>query len=210
MTDADLTEAESLAGHLHAAEAADVAQRRGWLHREHHHELAQSYVGPPFGHGQHLRVHNVVQGDIEGLSITAFDYHYLVVAESDADRYDRSMRQCYLVVVIDLDVAVPCISATESEWSDWAPRGGPVEVEFERFRRHYTVSAEDAALARAILTTEVMERIVDRLRATEWRIEDNRLVCWAKSQHVGHDLEDLLEVLWPVIQAAREFARGAA
>jgi hypothetical protein len=142
----------------------------------------------------------------ERADILAFDYRYCVFSETDADASDRYMLHRYLVVVIPLSAPVPALSASEGHYSEWQPKGQRVPVQHERFGEHYDVVGEDADFAAAVLDEEWMTRVLKRMRRTEWRLDGPVLVAWARDQHVGHDLEGLLEVLVPLADAAERAA----
>ncbi|MDQ1696909.1 MAG: hypothetical protein QOJ03_2262 [Frankiaceae bacterium] len=198
-----MTEPAELAGDLRHEEAISLGERNGWHHTHEEHSLAERWPGAPFGHGSWPKIHNVMRAQVgERTGILAFDYRYCVFSETDADVSDRYMLHRYLVVVIPLAAPVPALSASEGHYSHWRPKGERVPVQHERFGEHYDVVGDDPDFAAAVLEPEWMTRVLKRMRRTEWRLEGPELIAWARDQHVGHDLEALLEVLVPLADAA--------
>lgn len=200
-----MTEQELAVGDLHHAEAEELASRRGWLHSHTEEQLDERWPGAPFGAGSMAKIHNVVRGEVDGVPITAFDYRFFL-HDLGTDQFERHALRHYLVLVVDLGVDLPPICAVESEWQNWQPQGPRVEIDHERFGQHYNVHAEEPELAERILYRELMDGILHRMRATEWRIEDGVLVVWGSDQHVHRDLEGLLEAVLPLAERARQAA----
>jgi hypothetical protein len=141
-----------------------------------------------------------------GRDFTAFDYRFVVFADTDVDSSDRNAIHRYLVTVIPLSTSVPALSASEGHYTHWQPPGDRLKVDHERFGDHYNIVGEDQRFADAILEAEWMDRVLHRMRRTEWRFDGNELIGWAKDQNVAHQLEDVLDVLCPLASRAEQAA----
>lgn len=203
-----MTEPAELTADLQHEEASGLAQRRGWRHRSHDHDLVERWPGAPFAHGSFPKVHNVIEAQVDGREVIAFDYRFCVFHDDDADASDRYVLHRYLVVVIPLATQVPPLSASEGYYGYWRPAGEPLPVEHERFGEHYNLVGTDPAFASAVLDREWMDRVLHRMRRTEWRFTDDVLVAWARDQRTGQHLEQLIELLVPLATAAERAAQG--
>ena len=203
-----MTEPAELSADLHHEESKSLAERLGWHHKHDEHELADRWEGVPFGYGEHKKVHNVMRKQHAGRDVTAFDYRFVVFSDEEVDSSDRNAVHRYLVVVIPLSTSVPALSASEGHYTHWEPTGSRINVNHERFGEHYDVIGEDQAFADAILEAEWMDKVLHRMRRTEWRFAGNELIGWHKDQHVAHELESVLDVLCPLADRA-ERAAGA-
>lgn len=203
-----MTEPAELSDDLHHEEAKSLADRLGWHHKHEEHDLADRWSGVPFGYGEHKKVHNVLRKNHAGRDVTAFDYRFVVFTDKDVDSSDRQAIHRYLVVVIPLATSVPALSASEGSYTHWEPVGSQLRVDHERFGDHYDVHGEDQAFADAVLEAEWMDRVLKRMRRTEWRFTGNELIGWHRDQHVAHELESVLDVLCPLADRAEQAAAG--
>lgn len=204
-----MTESDELSADLHREEAKSLADRLGWVHKHDEHELADQYDGVPFGWGEHRRVHNVIRANHKGRDITAFDYRFMVFHDHNVDTSDRNARHHYLIVVVPLQKPVPPLSASEGHYPHWEPKGDRVAVRHDRFGDHYDVYGADQAFADAVLEEEWMTGCLKRMRRTEWRFDGDVLIAWAKDQNVGNHLEELLDILIPLAEAAERAAASS-
>jgi hypothetical protein len=137
-----------------AAEHGWRYTRRDWLD-----------VGPgaPFAPGETTPCTNIVVGEVGSQPFTAFEYAHEVQA-----------------FVIDLAGDLPFLEVRPRTMVDEAtPQRTPVDLESEEFNRRFRVIADDARYATAVLSPQLMTRLLPGPELS-WRILGRKLVGWQR------------------------------
>ncbi|WP_164704506.1 hypothetical protein [Blastococcus litoris] len=186
-----------------------VAQRFAAEHAlEHVHsrrDLTHRWESYPFGIGTWRRARNVVRGSLHGRSITAFEYHYVLLSD---DTNERDAFRNFLVCVVDLDHAVPPLTAVRKDrllWHGDRLVGGEIPIAHQAWRDEYSLFGEDDDFAHAVLTHEHAARCAQADIRAEWRFAADDFLLWIESARVSDMLTAALEVLRPLISAAEGF-----
>src|SRR6185312_12041525 len=98
------------------AEARRYAARHGLEHEHDRRDLTHHWDSYPFGLGSWRRARNVVHGTLHGRSVTAFEYHYVLLRDESTE---RDAFRNFLVCVVDLDHPVPALTAVLREREVW-------------------------------------------------------------------------------------------
>ena len=108
---------------------------------------------------------NVVHGTMHGRSMTAFDYHYVLLSDSvESTGYERDSLKRFLMCVIDLDHLIPDLAAVQSDWFEWHDGelpGSIIDVDHGRWSSLFTLSGEDIEFAQAVLTDDNTARCLE-------------------------------------------------
>jgi hypothetical protein len=200
-----MTSLPSAPGTEDYAEARRFAAGYRLEHQHDRRDLTHHWDSYPFGIGSLRRVRNVVHGTLHGRSITAFDYHYVLLSD---DSKERDAFRNFLVCVVDLDHPVPTLTAVLRDREAW--HGGDLGgteffVNDESFRERYLLVGDDDDFARAVVTDEHAARCVEIDAKVEWRFAGDDFLLWIESVRVGKRLSAALEVLLPLIAAAENF-----
>jgi hypothetical protein len=193
------------------AEARRFASRHGLEHEHDRRDLTHRWDTYPFGVGRWRRARNVVHGTLHGRSITAFEYHYVLLSD---DSTERDAFRHFLVCVVDLDHPVPALTAVLRDrevWHEGELRGTDIPVDDESFRDRYLLVGEDSDFARAVVTDDHAAHCAGIDARVEWRFAGDDFLLWIESVRVGDGLSAALQVLQPLITAAEDFpAQGSA
>jgi hypothetical protein len=110
-----------------------------------------------------------VQGSAErmvaGDGVRALDFTYSASSTATAAK-------CH-VIAYDLPCALPSLAVLQKN-----PLVASQEFESTRFNQHFTVEADDARYASAVVNPQLMELLIDRYPYVQWRIEGRALVTW--------------------------------
>jgi hypothetical protein len=195
------------------AEARRFAGRYVLEHDHDRRDLTHRWDSYPFGIGSWRRARNVVHGTLHGRSITAFEYHYVLLSD---DSTERDAFRNFLVCVVDLNHPVPALTAVLRDrgiWHEGELRGTEFPVDHEAWRSRYLLVGDDEDFARAVVTDEHAARCVEIDAKVEWRFAGDDFLLWIESVRIGEGLSSALEVLLPLITAAENYpaqGRGAA
>jgi hypothetical protein len=192
------------------AEARRYAARHGLEHEHDRRDLTHHWDSYPFGLGTWRRARNVVHGTLHGRSITAFEYHYVLLSD---DSTERDAFHNFLVCVVDLDHSVPALTAVLRDrevWHEGELTGTELPVADESFRERYLLVGDDHDFARAVVSDEHAARCVEIDAKVEWRFAGEDFLLWIEGARVGDGLSAALQVLQPLITAAEDFpVRGS-
>src|SRR3982750_1009944 len=125
------------------AEAQRFAARHGLEHEHDRRDLTHHWDSYPFGLGSWRRARNVVHGTHHGRSITAFEYHYVLLSD---DSTERDAFRNFLVCVVDLDHAVPALTAVRRDRLIWHGEGLPgteIPIDQKVWREQYVLFGEN-------------------------------------------------------------------
>jgi hypothetical protein len=189
-----------------SAEARRFAARHGLEHEHDRRDLTHRWDSYPFGLGRWRRARNVVHGILHGRSITAFEYHYVLLRDDDST--ERDAFRNFLVCVVDLDHPVPTLTAVIRDreiWHEGQLDGAEFVVDDPAFRDQYLLVGEDADFARAVVTNDHAARCAEIDAKVEWRFTGDDFLLWIESVGVGDGLSAALQVLQPLISAAENF-----
>jgi hypothetical protein len=193
------------------AEARRFAARHGLEHEHDRRDLTHHWDTYPFGLGSWRRARNVVHGTLHGRSITAFEYHYVLLKDDSAE---RDAFRNFLVCVVDLDHPLPALTAVLRDreiWHEGELKGAEVAVNDESFRDRYLLVGDDDDFARAVVTDDHAAQCAAIDARVEWRFAGDDFLLWIESVGVGEGLSGALQVLQPLISAAESFpAHGSA
>jgi hypothetical protein len=196
------------------ATAIDFASRHGLEHEHSRRGLVHQWDFYPFGVGSWRRARNVVHGALRGRSITAFEYHYVLISDSVEDNgHQRDGLNRFLVCVVDLDHPVPPLAAVRTEWLTWHDDELPgpiIHIDHDRWSRLFTLIGADVEFGRAVVTNENAARCAEVDVHAEWRFENDELLLWVRRGRVDDQLVRILEVARPLIEAAEEHGRNIA
>jgi hypothetical protein len=193
------------------AEAQRFATQYGLEHEHNRRDLTHRWDRYPFGLGRWRRARNVVRGTLHGRSITAFEYHYVLLSD---DSTERDAFRNFLICVVDLDHPVPALTAVLRDreiWHEGELNGAELPVFHEAFRDRYLLVGDDAEFASAVVTEDHAALCAEIDARVEWRFAGDDFLLWIESVRVGEGLSAALEVLRPLITAAEDFrAQGSA
>ena len=195
----------SQAGNADYADAQRFASEHGLEHEHSRRDLTHHWETYPFGVGNWRRARNVVRGSLHGRSITAFEYHYVLLND---DTTERDAFHHFLVCVVDLDHAVPPLTAVRKDrliWHDGQLVGAEIPIGHKMWLDQYILFGEDGDYARAVLTEEYAARCAQVDIKAEWRFVADDFLLWIENARVGDTLTAALEVLQPLISAAERF-----
>src|SRR3954451_15768747 len=136
------------------ADAQRFATRYGLEHEHNRRDLTHHWDSYPFGLGNWRRARNVVRGALHGRSVTAFEYHYVLLSD---DSTERDAFRNFLVCVVDLDHPVPSLTAVLKErdiWHEGELKGTELRVNEESFGDRYLLVGDDHDFARTVVTDE--------------------------------------------------------
>lgn len=187
------------------AGAQRFAADHGLEHVHSRSDLIHRWDSYPFGVGTWRRARNVVRGSLHGRSITAFEYHYVLLSD---DTNERDAFRNFLVCVVDLDHAVPPLTAVRKDrlvWHGARLVGTEIPIAHELWRGQYTLVGEDRDFAHAVLTHEHAARCAQADIKAEWRFAADDFLLWIENARVSDTLTAALEVLQPLISAAEGF-----
>jgi hypothetical protein len=187
------------------AEAQRFAAQYGLEHEHNRRDLTHHWDSYPFGLGSWRRARYVVHGTLHGRSITAFEYHYVLLSDQSTE---RDAFRNFLVCVVDLDHAVPALTAVLRDrafWHEGELEGTEFPMNDESFRDRYLLVGDDHDFARAVVTEEHAARCAEINARVEWRFAGDDFLLWIESVRVGDGLSAALQVLQPLITAAESF-----
>ena len=193
-------------GSADQAEAREFASRHGLQHEHDRLDLTHRWETYPFGVGSWRRARNVVRGSLHGRSITAFEYHYVLLAD---DTTERDAFRNFLVCVVDLDHPVPPLTAVRRDrliWHGGHLAGAEISIGHEMWRDQYTLLGQDGEFARTVVTEDHAARCAEIDMKAEWRFVDDDFLLWIENARVGDTLTAVLEMLRPLISAAEGFS----
>ena len=196
----------SQSGNADYADAQRFASEHGLEHEHSRRDLTHHWETYPFGVGSWRRARNVVRGSLHGRSITAFEYHYVLLND---DTTERDAFHNFLVCVVDLDHAVPSLTAVRKDRLVWHGNqlvGTEIPIDHEKWRDQYTLFGEDNDFAHTVVTEEHAARCTQIDIKAEWRFVADDFLLWIENARVGDTLTAALEVLRPLISAAEEFS----
>jgi hypothetical protein len=195
----------SQSGNADYADAQRFASEHGLEHEHSRRDLTHHWETYPFGVGNWRRARNVVRGSLHGRSITAFEYHYVLLRD---DTTERDAFHNFLVCVVDLDHAVPPLTAVRKDRLLWHGNqlGTEIPIDHEKWRDQYTLFGEDNDFAHAVVTEEHAARCTQIDIKAEWRFVADDFLLWIENARVGDTLTAALEVLRPLISAAEGFS----
>src|SRR3954447_10343604 len=188
------------------AEAGRFAARYGLEHEHDRRDLTHHWDSYPFGLGSWRRARNVVHGTLDGRSVTAFEYHYVLLTD---DTTERDAFRNFLVCVVDLDHAVPPLTAVRKERLIWHAEklaGTEIPIDHRIWRDQYALFGEDSDFARTVVTEEHAARCTEIDIKAEWRFVADDFLLWIENARVGDTLTAALEVLRSLISAAERFS----
>jgi hypothetical protein len=189
------------------AEAERFAAHYGLEHEHDRRDLTHHWGTYPFGLGSFRRARNIVRGTLHGRSITAFEYHYVLLSD---DSTERDAFRNFLVCVVDLDHPVPSLTAVLRDreiWHETELKGTEFPVNHEGFRDRYLLVGDDDGFARAVVTEKHAARCAEIDAKVEWRFADDDFLLWIEGARVADGLSLALQVLLPLITAAEGFPR---
>lgn len=188
------------------AEAQRFASEHGLEHEHSRQDLTHHWATYPFGVGNWRRARNVVRGSLHGRSITAFEYHYVLLSD---DTTERDAFRNFLVCVVDLDHAVPPLTAVRRDRLIWHGQGLPgteIPIDHKVWRDQYVLFGENDDFGRAVVTEAHAARCTEIDIKAEWRFVADDFLLWIENVRVGDKLTSVLEVLRPLISAAERFS----
>jgi hypothetical protein len=192
------------------AEVWRFAAHYGLEHEHNRRDLAHHWDTYPFGLGNWRRVRNVVRGTLHGRSITAFEYHYVLLSDNSTE---RDAFRNFLVCVVDLDHPVPALTAVLRDrevWHEGELQGTEFPVNHEAWNDRYLLVGDDDDFARAVVTEEHAARCAEIDAKVEWRFAGDDFLLWMESVRVGEGLSAALAVLLPLITTAENFPPQAS
>jgi hypothetical protein len=187
------------------ADAQRFAEEHGLEHVHGRRDLTHHWETYPFGIGNWRRARNVVRGSLHGRSITAFEYHYVLLSD---DTNERDAFRNFLVCVVDLDHAVPPLTAVRKDrlvWHGDRLVGTEIPVAHQLWRDQYALFGDDRDFAHGVLTSDRAARCAQADIRAEWRFAADDFLLWIENARVSDTLTAALEVLRPLISAAEGF-----
>jgi hypothetical protein len=195
----------SQSGNADYADAQRFASEHDLEHEHSRRDLTHHWETYPFGVGNWRRARNVVRGSLHGRSITAFEYHYVLLND---DTTERDAFHHFLVCLVDLDHAVPPLTAVRKDrliWHGGQLVGAEIPIGHKMWLDQYILFGEDGDFARAVVTEEHAARCAQIDIKAEWRFVADDFLLWIENARVGDTLTAALEVLRPLISAAERF-----
>jgi hypothetical protein len=192
------------------ATAIQFAEVHGLQHEHNRRKLAHEWDGYPFGVGSFRRARNVVHGVLQGRSITAFEYSYLLMRDSvEQNGYQRDAANWFLVCVVDLDHPVPPLAAVRTAWLEWHGEelaGPAIDIDHQKWSKVFTLVG-DVNFGRAVVTNDNAARCAEADVHAEWRFVNDELLLWVWRGRVDEQLVGILDVAKPLIEAAERYPR---
>jgi hypothetical protein len=188
------------------AEAQQFASKHGLQHEHSRRDLTHHWETYPFGIGNWRRARNVVRGSLHGRAITAFEYHYVLLSD---DTTERDAFHNFLICVVDLDHAVPGLTAARRDrliWHGDQLTGTEIPIDHQAWREQYVLFGDDDHFARTVVTEEHAARCAQIDVKAEWRFTADDFLLWIENVRVGDTLTAALDVLGPLIVAAEQYS----
>lgn len=133
---------------------------------------------PIFRQGEWQGFDHVYTGEWEDGRVWVFDSWYgFEVKGQDVEEH-------FTCAAMELDADCPKLALSrENPWSrTWSHLGWrDIELEYEKFNRHFDVSGDDRAFAFALLDPAMMEWLLTAPKHFEFAVEGPWLLCRAKS-----------------------------
>jgi hypothetical protein len=153
----------------------------GWRYLERDDELAQRYLGTPFGRGFGRRARHVLHGTYRGRELVAFEYVYKENQGSGNDR--RTVTYRNTVVALGTPAARPTLElGREGFGRKLLGLVGvrDLQLESEQFNKTFHIRAENDRFAYDVLHPRTMEWMLadQRCRDLPFRFERSDLLTW--------------------------------
>ena len=163
------------------AELTSWAQANGWIYAERADELADRFVGVPFGQGFGRTVRHQLSTTIGGRPVVAFEYSYKERRGSGKDR--RTVTYTFELVATTTPAARPTLQVTHEHFGTRildAVGLDDLQLESEEFNREFRISTDDEKFAYDVLHPRTMEWMLADPRARElaFRFERSDILTW--------------------------------
>lgn len=165
--------------HKRVAELIAWARANGWTYTEHADQIADRFVGIPFGVGFDRTARHLLTTTMGGRPVTAFEYSYKDRVGSGNDA--RTVTFTFTVTVTTLPVARPTLQVTPEEPAllGVTERKDPRSVG-EEFNRVFRIHTDDQRFAHDVLHGRTVEWMLADPRARELsiRFERSDALAW--------------------------------
>lgn len=167
--------------HKRVAELTAWARANGWAYTEHAGQMADRFVGIPFGVGFDRTARHLLTTTMGGRSVTAFEYSYKDRVGSGSDA--RTVTFTFTVTATTLPVTRPTLQVTPEEPGTALPDVAGLEdlrLDSEQFNRLFRVSTDDRGFAHNVLHGRTVEWMLADPRARELglRFERSDVLAW--------------------------------
>jgi hypothetical protein len=170
--------------HKRVAELTAWARANGWTYTEHADQMADRFVGIPFGRGFDRTVRHLLVTTMGGRPVTAFEYSYKDRIGSGNGA--RTVTFTFTVTATTLPVARPTLQVTpeQPEQPGTSLLGAvgldDLRLESEEFDRVFRISSDDRGFAHDVLHPRTMEWMMADPRARElaFRFERSDVLAW--------------------------------
>jgi hypothetical protein len=166
--------------HKQVAELTAWARANGWTYTEHADQLAERFVGIPFGRGFDRTARHLLETTMGGRPVVAFEYSYK--ERIGSGNHTRTVTFTFTVAATTLPVVRPTLQVTPERSGAIPLAAGPddLQLENEEFNRVFRLSADDREFAYDVLNSRTVEWMLDDPRARElvFRFERSDLLTW--------------------------------
>jgi hypothetical protein len=188
------------------------AVTRGWDYTVADDDLAERWIGAPFGEGRDRHATNVIRGTHRHRSFVAFDYEY---DTASADGASGSLRRCS-VVAVAMPAYLPTLQVVPESVldrvGDALGADADIDLESEEFNRRFRLSAYDPKFASDVLGARTLERVLKH-PSLAFRIQGTDIVSWERGQLDPDDVLARVAILDDVLAGIPDFVwreHGAA
>lgn len=172
------------------------AAGHGWTYTQQDDSFTERFHGTPFDQGDHRRAKNVVQGQLDGRPIVAFDYSFQTHS-TDSNGNTTTQTHYFSVVATGLAASLPRLQVTKEGLFGSLGRAlgfHDIELENEEFNKRFKVKCEDRKFAYDVLHPRMMQMLL-AADGPAWRIDHTDLIAWDKGKLAPAVIEAQLRFL---------------
>jgi hypothetical protein len=171
--------------HRRVTELTAWARANGWTYKGHADQMADRFVGIPFGRGFGRTARHLLTTTMGGRPVVAFEYSYKERVGSGKDA--RTVTFTFTVTATTLPVARPSLQVIPVHPGTRPPAAGledlrleDLRLENEEFNRVFKVSTDDREFAHDVLCPRTVEWILadPRARELDLRFERSDVLAW--------------------------------
>ena len=184
------------------------AARNGWRYLERDDDLAQRYLGSPFGLGFGQQARHVLHGSYRGRDLVAFEYSYKEYRDSGNER--RTVTYRNTVVALGTPAARPTLELSREGFGRkllGLVGVRDLQLESEQFNKTFHIRAENDRFAYDVLHPRTMEWMLadQRCRELPFRFERADLLTWRSGSIDLPTAQRMLDFLCDVLERVPSF-----
>lgn len=155
----------------------DWAAANGWQYIKRDDSRGARWRVPPFSLGQKQRIHHALDGEREGLAVSAFEHEAVSTRGDDT----RTYRQTVLTVALPgpLPPVLIAPQRTPERMLFLGELAKDYEVEWAEFNREWFIRTDDLRFTSDFVHPQLMERLMEPdARGLFLRVEGPELIGW--------------------------------